>query len=333
MATRTVDSALGRWTHTTWCPPRLAAVVEHLWHFEGRVTLLRERTFPGGHVELIVHLGPRYRGVDAGGGGATPYPVACVAGVQTTPLVVEAPDAPSCVLGVRLRPVGAYCVLGVPLPALTDATHDLAGVVGRAAAELADRCHDALTAAARFACVATWIEARLARSPARTTAPDARIVRAAAQLERSHGATPVGALRDAAGLGRALAVSLPFYGTVILAQYLVLEAVGADLPLLEVVLLAPLVPLLSLLPLSLNGLGLAEAVFVLLYGSAGVPPETALAAAALRRLVDLANSGLGGLLWLVFRNAAKRRETAGEEPAMAWPPAHVAREPVARPAA
>jgi AraC-like DNA-binding protein len=202
MATRTVDSALGRWTHTTWCPPRLAAVVEHLWHFEGRVTLLRERTFPGGHVELIVHLGPRYRGVDAGGGGATPYPVACVAGVQTTPLVVEAPDAPSCVLGVRLRPVGAYRVLGVPLPALTDATHDLAGVVGHAAAELADRCHDALTAAARFACVATWIEARLARSPARTTAPDARIVRAAAQLERSHGATPVGALRDAAGLGR-----------------------------------------------------------------------------------------------------------------------------------
>ena len=131
--------------------------------------------------------------------------------------------------------------------------------------------------------------------------------------------------RDAAGLGRALAVSLPFYGTIILAQYLVLEAVGADLPFLEVVLLAPLVPLLTLLPLSLNGLGLAEAVFVLLYGSAGVAPETALAAAALRRLVDLANSGMGGLLWLALKGAARRQEGGGgEATAMSWTAARAA---------
>jgi hypothetical protein len=127
--------------------------------------------------------------------------------------------------------------------------------------------------------------------------------------------------RDSTGLSRALVVSLPFYGTIILAQYLVLEAVGADVPLLEVALLAPLVPLLTLLPLSLNGLGLAEAVFVLLYGSVGVPPETALAAAALRRLVDLANSGLGGLLWLAFRGAEARREGANAQQAQAGPPA------------
>jgi hypothetical protein len=134
--------------------------------------------------------------------------------------------------------------------------------------------------------------------------------------------------RDTTGLSRALAVSLPFYGTIILAQYLVLEAVGANVPLLEVALLAPLVPLLTLLPLSLNGLGLAEAVFVLLYGSIGVPPETALAAAALRRLVDLANSGLGGLLWLAVRGAATRREGGGVpqtaqagSPALSWSPA------------
>ncbi len=134
--------------------------------------------------------------------------------------------------------------------------------------------------------------------------------------------------RDTTGLSRALAVSLPFYGTIILAQYLVLEAVGANVPLLEVALLAPLVPLLTLLPLSLNGLGLAEAVFVLLYGSIGVPPETALAAAALRRLVDLANSGLGGLLWLAVRGAATRREggdapqtAQAGSPALSWSPA------------
>lgn len=145
--------------------------------------------------------------------------------------------------------------------------------------------------------------------------------------------------RDTVGLGRALAVSLPFYGTIILAQYLVLEAVGADLPLLEVALLAPLVPLLTLLPLSLNGLGLAEAVFVLLYSSAGVAPETALAAAALRRLVDLANSGLGGLLWLALRGHEQQQLREADRPASApsspsWSPAHAATvDAVARPAA
>jgi hypothetical protein len=40
---------------------------------------------------------------------------------------------------------------------------------------------------------------------------------------------------------------------------------------------------------------------VLVYASVGVAPETALAAAILRRLVDLANSGFGGLLWLAWQ--------------------------------
>lgn len=102
-------------------------------------------------------------------------------------------------------------------------------------------------------------------------------------------------------LTRAILLSLPFYGTIILAQYAVLEAVGSTLSLSEVVLLAPIVPLLTILPLSINGLGLAEGVFVLLYSQAGVMPELALAAAVLRRLVDLANSALGGLFWLCQR--------------------------------
>lgn len=117
---------------------------------------------------------------------------------------------------------------------------------------------------------------------------------------------------DRVGIGRALLLSLPFYGTIILAQYLVLEAVGADVPLLEVALVAPIVPLLALLPLSINGLGLAEGVFVLVYSQLGVAPELALAAAVLRRLVDLANSALGGVLWFLHREAERRRAIAAE---------------------
>jgi AraC-like DNA-binding protein len=200
---RRVDSALGRWTHTTWCPPHLADVVEGIWHFEGRVALRRERTFPGGHAEVILHLGPRYAAVTDAGASAGPFPLACVSGVQTAPLVVEAPDAASCVLGLRLRPVGAYALLGCPLPALTDATVDLAALVGRDAEELAARCHALADAPARLALVAGWAAARLARrATARGGTPHPAVAWAAARLEGAHGVASVTRLREATGLGR-----------------------------------------------------------------------------------------------------------------------------------
>ena len=125
-------------------------------------------------------------------------------------------------------------------------------------------------------------------------------------------AAAVGGLAgDPAALARAMALSVVFYGTIIAAQHAVLRAAGAEVALAEVALVAAVVPLAAMLPVSLNGLGVAEGVFVLLYAQLGVAPEAALAAAALRRLVDLANSGLGGPLWLTLRGGAgKAREPA-----------------------
>ena len=107
---------------------------------------------------------------------------------------------------------------------------------------------------------------------------------------------------DARAVTGAILYSLPFYGAVMLAQYLMLRAVGADVALTAVILGAPLVSLVALTPITINGLFLAEGAFVLVYASAGVAPEVALAAALLRRLVDLANSGLiGSALWVGWR--------------------------------
>ena len=102
-------------------------------------------------------------------------------------------------------------------------------------------------------------------------------------------------------LRRALVLSVPFYFTIFLAQYCVLHAVGAQVRLADVILVGGLVPLLSLVPISLQRHGLAEGVFVAVYGVVGVLPDAALAAALLRRLVDLLNSALGGLFWLMER--------------------------------
>ena len=141
-----------------------------------------------------------------------------------------------------------------------------------------------------------WLASLLSPLAGRLPAMPRRLVEAIVGIAR----TVAGLTRDPAGLARAIGLSIGFYGTIILAQHAVLRAVGAEVSLLEVTLVAAVVPLLTLLPVSLNGLGMAESVFVLLYAQLGVDPEVALAAALLRRVVDLTNSGLGGLLWLTL---------------------------------
>lgn len=199
LTTHAEDSALGRWTHTEWRPPHLAHVLERLWHFEGRPTALRERTFPGGYLELILQLGDRYRDVAADGSATDPFPHACIGGQQTEPLVILAPARPTCVLGVRLRPVGAYALLARPLHEATNLTLDLGDMADRAAAELAERCAGERTVAARFAVVEQWVTSRLARLPGAHPG----VAWAAAQLEATHGTAAIAALRDQAGLSAA----------------------------------------------------------------------------------------------------------------------------------
>ncbi|MGZ8491491.1 MAG: helix-turn-helix domain-containing protein [Gemmatirosa sp.] len=193
-----VDSPLGRWTHHEWSPPRLAGVVDTLWHFEGRTTMPRERVFPGGYLEIILHLGAHFRAVGEAGATGDAFPTACVTGMQLTSSVIEAPADGCCVLGIRLRPVGAFALLGLPLHATTGLTVDLADVAGPATAELAARVGVLPTAEARLRGVAAWLEGQLARaSPA-----DPAIAWVASQLEQHHGAVPIAALRERTGIAR-----------------------------------------------------------------------------------------------------------------------------------
>lgn len=202
LTTYVVDSALGRWTHHEWrspeLPPPLVGLVDGFWHFEGRTTFPRERTFPGGYLELIVHLGPRFRAVGDDGVTADSFPLACLTGVQTAPLVVEAPASPCRVLGVRLRPLGAYALLAGAAAESVGRTLDLEAMAGGAARDLAERCHDAPTVEACFRRTAAWLAGRVAAGPAAHPG----VAWATAQLERSQGAASITRLREQSGLGR-----------------------------------------------------------------------------------------------------------------------------------
>ena len=189
---------MGRWTHSEHAPAQLAHAVERIWHFEGRTAEGRERAFPGGHLELILHLGPRYHDVDARGVRASPFPEACLAGLQPRSFLIEAPTTSCCVLGVRLRPTGAYALLGIPIHELAGLTVALGDLIGPEADRLVDGCLALARARDRLALATHWLAARLARR----APPDPGVAWAAARLEGRHGAHSILALRDQAGMSR-----------------------------------------------------------------------------------------------------------------------------------
>jgi AraC-like DNA-binding protein len=167
--------------------------VEGIWHFEGTLTYLRERHFPDGRLELVVHLGPVYRQV--AGERSEPFSRTCLGGIQTAPDVVEAPPGPNTVLGVRLLPAGTFALLGRPLHELTGLTVDLEDLLGESARQLADRCAAAPTPEARIRAAANWIAARLRAA----VGPDRAIRWMASEIERTGGTTPIGELRGRTG--------------------------------------------------------------------------------------------------------------------------------------
>jgi uncharacterized protein (TIRG00374 family) len=102
-------------------------------------------------------------------------------------------------------------------------------------------------------------------------------------------------------VGQALAVSMVANGLSILNLYLYSQAVGADISLPQMAVVAPVVLAVGMLPVSINGIGTIELTFVVLLGAMGVDSHVALAVAILRRVVLLALSLAGGLLYATRR--------------------------------
>jgi AraC-like DNA-binding protein len=195
-----MDSSLGSWTHSSWKPGAadpLAGSIDQIWHFDGATSLPRERVFPNGLLEIIVHLDDRYWTLDET--GFTLSPTTCITGLYSKAFVIEAPGRRCRVLGLRLKPAGAWALLRSPLSDLSERTVDLCDLIGREASELAERCHDATTAAERIRRTAEWASGRIQRSREIGDVNGA-IAWAAACIASSDGATPIARLREQTGL-------------------------------------------------------------------------------------------------------------------------------------
>ncbi|MFW6078161.1 MAG: helix-turn-helix domain-containing protein [Gemmatimonadota bacterium] len=193
-------SDLGRWVHAEVRPRGLAGLVDSIWYFDGWLAHPRERVFPDGRIELNVHLAEPYGQVEDD--RAEAFPAICLSGVQQHTALLEAPRGGTAVLGIRLFPAGASTLLGRPLHDLTDLTVELGDVVGRAAAELGERCAAVEGAEARIRATVRWLLERAALASARADDDDAAIARVAAEIERRRGAVSIAELRKRFGWSR-----------------------------------------------------------------------------------------------------------------------------------
>jgi glycosyltransferase 2 family protein len=116
-------------------------------------------------------------------------------------------------------------------------------------------------------------------------------------------------------LALALAATIGVQFVRMLAIWLCGEAVGVDVSPLVYVILGPLLFLVTMIPVTVNGLGVRESFFVFFLDRFGVPADSAFAAGFLFFAVTIATALPGGLIlaWRSLRGGytwASRRESA-----------------------
>lgn len=209
--------------------------VQLVWDFVGHLPRSRERVLPRGSIELVFSLGKQHRRIDPGG-IADKLPATCISGIQLIPRFLEAPAGIATTMGIRIHPMTAYAVLGIPLSELTDQMVDLGDVAGSAILEMKDRLFEATSAEQRARIVLPWITSRLQRS---TIRPSPAIAWVERQIEQHQGAVSIAALRSNTGLSklrlsdmfrREVGITPKLYARILRFQHaLALLKAGADL--------------------------------------------------------------------------------------------------------
>lgn len=83
------------------------------------------------------------------------------------------------------------------------------------------------------------------------------------------------------------------------AVYIISQSMGIEVPFLSILLFIPFIVTVSMIPLSISGLGVREATFVILFGKVGVKPEAAITLSLLW-FFSVVMGSLPGLLFYVI---------------------------------
>ena len=116
-----------------------------------------------------------------------------------------------------------------------------------------------------------------------------------------------------------LALSITFHTSMVMSSYFAFRALDVEVGFLTVVLIAPLVNFAALAPFSINGLGVREGVFTILFVAVGVPASDAVAVALLSRTTTVGMALLGGV-WGLADSRGMWQRLAGSLRRQALPP-------------
>jgi AraC-like DNA-binding protein len=193
------DSPLGRWEMASRDPDaRLRGHVrDYLGYVETTPGPLRRREVPSADITLIISFGPAIAVSDPGGAVPSSTRTSFVAGLHDAPVLTEHAGHQHGV-EVRLAPLAARRLFGVPMDALANRVVALEDLLGRDADLLVERLHDAPGWASRFDLLDEAIARRL---EAARPAP-LNVAWAWRRLHETHGNVTIGALAGELGCSR-----------------------------------------------------------------------------------------------------------------------------------
>jgi AraC-like DNA-binding protein len=168
--------------------PYVVSQVEGWAHFRGGGMRLREVPFPG--IPLIFNLGAPWTVENGGATGSGESHDSFLAGLHTSPSLVESGDSWACI-ELRVTPIGARRLLGLPMNELANRTLEL-GELLPGAADLNARLRETTSWPERF----DLVESFLARRIGDSLPPPPAIEWSWTRLRRSHGRASIATLAD-----------------------------------------------------------------------------------------------------------------------------------------
>ncbi len=119
--------------------------------------------------------------------------------------------------------------------------------------------------------------------------------------------------RAGGALAASIALSFLFQAVVILVVFLSANALSHEVPVLALAVFVPLISVAGMLPISVNGLGIREALYMVLFGRVGTPPDVAVSMAMLYFAVTLVASLPGGVVYALDRRPGRPLQAEPDE--------------------
>ena len=111
-------------------------------------------------------------------------------------------------------------------------------------------------------------------------------------------------------LWAALGISFMNQLLVIATTWVAALGLGVHISPFYYLIFVPVITLISMIPISLNGMGLREFSFMSLFGAIGVSHESCIALGLLASLMTILSSLPGGIVYILFRNRNDRKQMA-----------------------